>query len=204
MHLPQKILCFPYAKTLLRRIFTTESKWRVTERELIQAGLRQDPKAQQALYELYAPMALGVCRRYLKSEEAAEDVLIETMYKVLTRLAEYKGEGSFEGWVRRIAVNESLMYLRKHKALELTDSLQDFDQPVFNTAAETLTMAEILQALDSLPAGYRAVFNLYVIEGYKHREIADMLGVSINTSKSQLAQAKERMQALLIQRGFAP
>ncbi len=200
----KKIPHFPYAKTTHRCIFTAESKWRVTEQELIQAGLRQDPKAQQALYELYAPVAMGVCRRYLKSEDAAEDVLIETMYKVLTRLADYKGEGSFEGWVRRIAINEALMYLRKHKALEMNDSLQDFDQPVFNAATETLTMAEILQALDCLPAGYRAVFNLYVIEGYKHREIADILGVSINTSKSQLAQAKERMQALLTQRGFAP
>ncbi len=145
---------------------------------------------------------MGICRRYLKSEEDAEDVLVETMFKVLTRVQDFKSEGSFEGWVRRIAVNEALMCLRKNRLLDMTDALQDIDMPEQQSAADQMSMHEILKALDTLPAGYRTVFNLYVVEGYKHREIADMLGVSINTSKSQLALAKERMQEALKKMGF--
>ncbi len=191
-----------YAKAGAKRIFTTESIWRVTEEELIQGCIRQDRKAQQTLYELHAPLVMGICRRYLKSEQDAEDVLVEVMFKVLTRLQDFKSEGSFEGWVRRIAVNESLMFLRKNRLLDQVDALQDYDAPVQNPATADLGMREILEVLDALPHGYRTVFNLYVIEGYKHREIADLLGVSINTSKSQLALAKERMQVMLGRMGF--
>ncbi len=145
---------------------------------------------------------MGICRRYLKSEEDAEDVLVETMYKVLTRLPDFKSEGSFEGWIRRIAVNESLMFLRKNHRLSFNDGLQDHDVPVRSTASDHLGMQDILQALDALPAGYRTVFNLYALEGYKHREIAELLGVSINTSKSQFALAKERMQEALKRLGY--
>lgn len=175
---------------------------RVTEQALIQACIRQERKAQKMLYEQYAPLVMGICRRYLKSEEDAEDTLVETMYKVLAKLAEFKSEGSFEGWIRRIAVNECLMSLRKNQRMSFSEDLQDFDMPTAATVTEQLNMEEILHALDSLPAGYRTVFNLYAVEGYKHREIADMMGISINTSKSQFALAKERMQAILQKRGF--
>ena len=154
------------------------------------------------LYEQYAPLVMGICRRYLKSEEDAEDVLVEAMYKVLSKLAEFKSEGSFEGWVRRIAVNECLMSLRKNQQMKFTESIQDYDMPTTTTVMDHLNMEEILRVLDALPAGYRTVFNLYAIEGYKHREIADLMGISINTSKSQYALAKERMQEILQKRGF--
>lgn len=174
----------------------------MTEDELIQACIDDDRTAQQALYEQFAPLVMGICRRYLKSEEDTEDVLVETMYKVLTRLPDFKGNGSFEGWVRRIAVNEALMFLRKNRKFAFGEELQDHDLPVRSGANERLSMQDILHVLDGLPAGYRTVFNLYAIEGYKHREIAELLGVSINTSKSQFALAKERMQEALRRMGY--
>lgn len=191
-----------YAKERQSGIFTAESSSNVTEEELIQGCIRQDRKAQQALYERFAPLVTGICRRYLKSEEDAEDVLVETMFKVFNRLSDFKGEGSFEGWIRRIAVNEALMFLRKNNRIGTMEALLDFDLPTQTTVVDTLSMNDILHALDQLPDGYRTVFNLYVIEGYKHREIADLLGVSINTSKSQLVMAKERMQKALKKIGF--
>lgn len=191
-----------YAKERQSGIFTAESSSNVTEQELIQGCIRQDRKAQQALYEQFAPLVTGICRRYLKREEDAEDVLVETMFKVFNRLPDFKGEGSFEGWIRRIAVNEALMFLRKNNRIGTSETLLDFDLPTQTTVVDTLSMNDILNALDKLPDGYRTVFNLYVIEGYKHREIADLLGVSINTSKSQLVMAKERMQTALKKIGF--
>ncbi|MEL7378046.1 MAG: sigma-70 family RNA polymerase sigma factor, partial [Bacteroidota bacterium] len=109
-------------------------------------------------------------------------------------------QGSFEGWVRRIMVNEALMKLRKKHALKLASDLEDINPNQFSQAAQIddqLARQDILALLDQLPTGYRTVFNLYVIEGYKHREIADMLGISINTSKSQLIVAKKRLREAL-------
>ena len=141
---------------------------------------------------------LGVCRRYVKNIEEAEDVMLEGFYKVLTRIDSYSGVGSFEGWIRRIMINESLMNLRKNQSLRYTEEIDPgmdlAEQPV---VIESLQAEEILALLDELPEGYRTVFNLYVVEGYKHREIAEELGISINTSKSQLILAKKRMEELL-------
>ena len=169
----------------------------LTETELISACLREDRKAQQALFDRFAPLVLGVCRRYLQRETDAHDALAETMVKVLTKLADYRTEGSFFGWIKKIAVNESLMILRKQKRFDgLTEEHTQtfFADPA---AIASLQMQDIIRAMDQLPAGYRTIFNLYAIEGYKHREIAEMLGISINTSKSQYALAKERLQALI-------
>lgn len=143
----------------------------------------------------------ALCRRYVHDEQTAEDLVAEGFYKALTRLDQYDGRGSFEGWLRRIFVNEALMYLRKQKI-----EWQDADEVpgtrlATSPAVESaLAAQEILSLLDELPPGYRAVFNLYAIEGYKHREIAELLGISINTSKSQLLLARKRLQALLAQR----
>ncbi|MBK7870163.1 MAG: RNA polymerase sigma factor [Saprospiraceae bacterium] len=151
------------------------------------------------LYDQYSPLLYGVCKRYVKTREDAEDVLVEAFFKILTNIHSFKGEGSFEGWMRRITVNEALMFLRKQHNFNLTveinpqiDSELDPVSPVDELAAR-----DILNLLDGLPTGYRTVFNLYAVEGYKHREIAEMLGISINTSKSQLILAKKRLQELL-------
>lgn len=144
----------------------------------------------------------GVCRRYMKSAQDAEDVLVEAFYKVLTKLEQYQGKGSFEGWIRRIVVNEALMFLRKQHNFRFTVELNEADEATPARAAQKLATEDILSLLSQLPTGYRTVFNLYVLEGHKHREIAELLDISINTSKSQLILAKRRMQELLAQHGY--
>ncbi len=167
------------------------------EKDLIRACRKGDRKAQRLLYERYSPIMLGLCRRYVSVLEDAEDVLIEAFYKVFTHIDRFREEGSFEGWIRRIVVNESLMFLRKKHNFRMTVEITDIEMPAMPKIVSQLAEREILNLLDGLPAGYRTVFNLYVIEGYKHREIADMLGISINTSKSQLILAKKKMRELV-------
>ena len=169
----------------------------MTEFELIQRCCQQDAKAQRFLYERYAPKMLGVCRRYISSREDAEDVLVEAMFKVFDNIQAFQSAGSFEGWIRRIVVNEALMFLRKKRLLTVdTDvsELNSIDHATPLSIEHELAAKEILQLLERLPTGYRTVFNLFVIEGYKHIEIAEILNISINTSKSQLILAKERMR----------
>jgi RNA polymerase sigma-70 factor (ECF subfamily) len=173
------------------------------EAAIIAGCVRQDRRAQRALYDRFAPLLFAVVRRYVSSYEDAEDVLAEVFYKIFTHIDGYRAQGSLEGWLRRIAVNESLMFLRKQHALRHAAELDaQVDLADEYTAVEWLAEAEILQLLDQLPQGYRTVFNLYVIEGYKHREIAELLGISINTSKSQLILAKKRLRELLIRAGY--
>ncbi len=159
----------------------------------------QDRRAQQLLFDRYSPNMFGVCKRYVKSREDAEDVLVEGFYKVLTKLEQYSGEGSFEGWIRRIIVNEALMWLRKkHNLVTKVELNNNLDHKTEVTVEDELQAEDILRLLAQLPTGYRTVFNLYVLEGYKHREIAELLGISINTSKSQLILAKKRLGDLVL------
>lgn len=163
-------------------------------------GCRQgDRKAQKALYDRYAPVMLGVCLRYVKTAEDAEDLMIESIMKAMTKIDQYHGEGSFEGWIRRITVNECLMHLRRNNVLQFAQELSPhLDQYTEVTIEHTLMAADLLRLLDLLPPGYRTVFNLYVVEGYKHREIAELLNISINTSKSQFVLARQRMEELVL------
>lgn len=164
---------------------------------LIQACKKQDRKAQKLLYERLAPELFGVCKRYIRKREDAEDVLVEAFFKILGNIGSFKGEGSFKGWARRIVVNECLMFLRRRDEFRFDIGIEDWDVPIPENFSSALTAQDILNQLDRLAPGYRTIFNLYVIEGYKHREIAEMLGISINTSKSQLILARKRMQELL-------
>ena len=169
----------------------------MTEKELITACKKGDRKAQKALYDRYAPVLLGIARRYVKNTEDAEDVLVEGFFKIMTKLDMYSGNGSFEGWMKRIVVNESLMFLRKRGSFKADVELENVDAKDDTNIEDDLLASDILNVLDDLPTGYRTVFNMYVIEGYKHREIAEILNISINTSKSQLILAKKKMQVLL-------
>lgn len=164
---------------------------------MIQGCKRQDRSAQKALYERYAPMFFALCKRYVKTNEDAEDVMVEGFYKIMTRIDQYSHEGNFEGWMRRIMINESLMFLRKANTQPYTEEIVNLEQPDNYSVVEELAANDILRLLDKLPDGYRTIFNLYVLEGLKHREIAELLGISINTSKSQLVLAKKRMQELM-------
>ena len=142
---------------------------------------------------------LGVCRQYIKDIHFAEDVMIDGFVKVFKNLRSFRFEGSFEGWIRRILVNESLMWLRKRHNFNISIESSNIEIKTTITAQDKLQEQDILKLLDKLPIGYRTVFNLYVIEGYKHREIAEILGVSINTSKSQLILAKKRLKSMIEQ-----
>lgn len=173
----------------------------MTEFDIIQLCQQQDPKAQKLLYDRYAPKMYGVCRRYVPNKEDAEDVLVEGMFKVFDNIESFQSMGSFEGWIRRIMVNEALMFLRKKRLLTVdTDAAElntlELSHPL--SIEHELAAQDILKLLEQLPTGYRTIFNLYVIEGYKHIEIADMLGISINTSKSQLILAKEKLKKLML------
>lgn len=177
--------------------FVSENDAMNTE-ELLLRLRDQDRAAQKWLYERYSPLMFSVCRRYLRTREDAEEALVSGFFKVLSQVDGFSGTGSFEGWMRRIMVNECLMMLRKYQPLDFPgDELQILDQPdSFNIEAD-ISAREIIEVLDQLPPGYRTVFNMYVLEGFKHIEIAEMLGISINTSKSQLILAKEKLRALL-------
>jgi len=169
----------------------------MTEDSLIQACKKADPAAQKQLYDTYGPRLFGLVRRYMKRYEEAEDVFIEGMFKIMTSIKQFEGKGSFEGWMKRIMVNQALMQLRKNKNFRMTIELSNIQLATKITVEDTLAKDEIIKAMNELPTGYRTVFNLYVIEGYKHREIAEMLGISINTSKSQLILAKKRLGEII-------
>ncbi|MBK7407355.1 MAG: RNA polymerase sigma factor [Saprospirales bacterium] len=169
----------------------------MTDTELIQGCRKEDREAQKLLYERYAPRFFALCKRYVKTNEDAEDVLVEGFFKIMTRIDQYTGEGNFEGWMRRIMVNESLMFLRKANTQPYTEEIVNLEYSDNYNVVDELAAQDILQLLDQLPDGYRTIFNLYVLEGLKHREIAELLGISINTSKSQLILAKKRMQELM-------
>ena len=173
------------------------------EKELIQRCLKKDRKSQKLIYERYAPTMLGVCRRYVKDEMTAESVMINGFYKAFTKLNQYSNKGPFGGWLRKIMVNESLMELRKKRDFNI--SLENTNVQIGQEAliSEKLAEEDILKLLDLLPTGYRTVFNLYVIEGYSHKEIAEQMQISENTSKSQLIKARKRLKSYLKQLNIA-
>lgn len=169
----------------------------VTDQELVQACKKGNPKAQKELYDRYAPRMFALCKRYLPVTEEAEDALLEGFFKVFSHIEQYDGSGNFEGWMRRIMINQALMKIRKKHALKNAVKPDGDLKDNSVSIQQQLEAEDILKLLDHLPEGYRTVFNLYAIEGYKHREIAEMLGISINTSKSQLILARKKLRHLL-------
>jgi RNA polymerase sigma-70 factor (ECF subfamily) len=188
--------------TLVVYIFVRQRKLKIglkiiklhtNQASLIQKAIHQNREAQKQLFDLHSPKMLGVCRQYVKDLHHAEDLLLQGFLKVFTNLASFKNEGSFEGWIRRIMVNTCISYLRKKNLIDVSD--EDF---IFNVAAtdnlESTTVDDLQKLIDALPEGYRMVFNLFDIEGYKHAEIAKKMGVSESTSKTQLFKARKLLQ----------
>lgn len=162
--------------------------------QLIADAIQQKREAQQELYELYAPKMLGVCRQYVKDLHHAEDLMLSGFLKVFTNLSKFKNEGSFEGWIRRIMVNTCISYLRKKNPVQLSDEEYVFNKQAINSLENT-ELNDIQKLIDALPTGYKMVFNLYAVEGYKHAEIAKELNITESTSKSQLFKARKWLQA---------
>lgn len=173
--------------------FNQEDKW-------VKACQKGDGAAQRQVYEKYARKMLGVCLRYVRDEFEAEEILISGFMKVFDKISQFKGEGSFEGWVRKIMVNEALGYLRRTKSIYLETDLEKADyEPDYQSLGNQLEEEDLLRMIQQLPSGYQTVFNLYAIEGYSHKEIGEMLGISENTSKSQLSRARNLLQHYLIE-----
>lgn len=163
------------------------------ETKLISLAIDNNRQAQQQLYLQFSSKMLGVCRQYIKDIHQAEDVMITAFMKVFVHLKNFENKGSFEGWIRRIMVNECISYLRANKKINYIEE-ENFVKESCNTLEDSLTVEEIQTLIDTLPEGYKMVFNLYAIEGYKHQEIAKILHISEGTSKSQLSHARKMLQ----------
>jgi RNA polymerase sigma-70 factor (ECF subfamily) len=160
--------------------------------QLIERCKAGERKAQELLYKQFAAKMLAVCMRYATDRMEAEDMLQNGFIKVFQKAGDFRGEGSFEGWVRRIMVHSSIEYYRKHhKLLQVVDIDETANEPSVNPVAASNLDARVLMALiQQLSPGYRMVFNLYALEGYSHKEIAAMMGISEGASKSQLSRAR--------------
>ena len=172
------------------------------ESELIKRALKSNREAQHVLFEMYAPKMLSVCRYYIKDLQQAEEAMLNGFFKVFTQLKTFRSEGSFEGWIRRIMVRESISYLRsQHSFEQLEEDVSDVveaENLETNLIESELNVAHIQQLIDQLPEGYRAVFMMYAIEGYKHYEIAELLNITEGTSKSQLFKARKLLQQQVV------
>lgn len=153
---------------------------------------------QQELYERFAPKMYGVCLRYAANAEEAEDILQEGFIKVFNKISSFRGEGSFEGWIRRIFVNTAIEQFRKKTYLQpITETEENTVEGKYLSVLDSLAEKDIIQMVQQLSPGYRTVFNMYVVEGYTHKQIAEALGISEGTSKSQLSRAKLILQDLV-------
>lgn len=166
------------------------------EKTLLAACLKGQPEAQRQLYERYKTPMYRLCLRYAADATEAEDMLQEGFIRVFSDLPQFRGEGALGGWIRQVVLRSALQFLRKRLRQGAWVSEEHIpEQPAPDTASETQDEAQrIVQLLQKLPEGYRAVFNLFVIEEFSHKEIAEMLGISENTSKTQLFKAKAMLR----------
>ena len=171
----------------------------VTEKELIKGCIQEDQYHQQELFRRYAGKMLVVCMRYARHEMEAEDILQDAFIKVFDNISKFEFKGSCEGWIRRIVINTALKNYSKKSFKQEQIGLENYpDLPMEPEIYSHLQEEELLRLIAKLPEGYRLVFNLNVIEGYSHKEIADMLGIQESTSRSQLVKARKMLQAMII------
>ncbi len=171
----------------------------MSEKDLIKGCIRDEPGAQKELFQRYAERLFTVCRRYARHRMEAEDMLQDAFIRIINKIHTYKGEGSLERWLRSVTVRTALSYFQKtsfqqdHTGL---DQLQEI--PEFPTILSQMQEEELLELISQLPDGYRVVFNLHAIEGYSHKEIAQILGTGESTSRSQLTKARKMLQTQVI------
>jgi RNA polymerase sigma-70 factor (ECF subfamily) len=170
------------------------------EADIILRCQKNDKKAQKVLYDMYAPVLLGIAMRYVYDKAEGEDILQDAFLKILKNIKQFQGKGSFEGWMKRILVNTAIGNYRKNlKHYHHADimEIRETETAEYTIYDAEFTREELFDVIRSLPDGYRVVFNLYAVEGYKHKEIAEMLGVDIATSKSQFSRARKLIQKKL-------
>ncbi len=178
-----------------------KSNHNISESDLIKGCIEGNKQMQEELYNRFAPKMYAVCLRYANNTDDAQDLLQEGFIKVYKNLHRFRAEGSFEGWIRRVFVNSSIEHFRK-KAIQLSSVSDKEENTIENSdisALDTMAEKDIIRLIQELSPGYRTVFNLYVVEGYSHKEIGEKLGISEGTSKSQLARAKAILQKKVTQ-----
>jgi len=172
----------------------------ITEKELIRLCMRKNASAQKLLYNTYHSVLLGICLRYGKSRDEAEDILQLSMIKIFKNISSYSGKGSFKGWMKRIVVNIAIDNFRKNNKYYYHQDIDEINGKSYfvSEIPDDLEVKDILNTVQQLPNGYRMVFNLYAIEGYSHKEISNKLGISENTSKTQLLKARKSLRKKLL------
>ncbi|OQY00590.1 MAG: hypothetical protein B6I20_08510 [Bacteroidetes bacterium 4572_117] len=175
-----------------------------SQKDIIKGCVEGKTEAQGGLFKEYSKMLFGVCIRYTKDRSAAEDILHEGFIKIFKNIASYKGKGSFEGWMRRIMVNTALeRYRKKFQMYPISE--MDLDSKMnTNVIVSELSAQELLLLIKELPPAYKMVFNLYAIDGYSHKEIGEMLNISVGTSKSNLSRARKILQTKVNQHFIMP
>ncbi len=177
---------------------TPERNHTISENDLLTGCLEGNRLMQEELYRRFSPRMYAVCLRYAGNAEEAEDILQEGFIKVFKKLGSFRSEGSFEGWVRRIFVNTAIEHFRRKRYLmPVTEKEENTIEGKYLSVLDDLAARDIMALVQDLSPGYRTVFNLYVVEGYTHKEIADMMGISEGTSKSQLSRAKVILQDMV-------
>ena len=175
---------------------------KIDDEQLVKKCLEKDPLAQKQLFDSFSRKMMGVCLRYSQSQEEAQDVLQMGFIKVFEKLHMYSSDGSLEGWIRKVIVNTALDNIRKNKKFNDNIELDKVDFQLDNkseTGLEALSAKDLLKIIQEMPPGFRTVFNLYAIEGYSHKEIAEQLGVTVSTSKSQYSRARVYLQKIIIE-----
>ena len=179
---------------------TPERNQIFSESDLIVGCLQGNRRMQEELYRRFSPRMYAVCLRYAGNAEEAEDILQEGFIKVFKKLDSFRSEGSFEGWMRRIFVNTAIEHFRRKRyMMPVTEREENTFEGKYLSVLDDLAAMDIMALVQELSPGYRTVFNMYVVEGYTHKEIADMLGISEGTSKSQLSRAKVILQDMVKQ-----
>ncbi len=176
----------------------------MTDKKLIKKCTEGDLLAQKAFYEKFAGKMLGVALRYMNGTDEAHDVLQDSFIKVFKNLPHYQNKGSLEGWIRRIVVNTSLDQIRKNKKYMDHVEVDNVSYLLEDTSFihEELEAEDLLKIINKLPVGYRVVFNLFAIEGYAHKEIAEQLNITESTSKSQYSRARKILRSILIKNEY--
>ena len=174
------------------------------EKQLIDGCINGDRRAQKALYDKFSRRMMAVCLRYVKDMEDARDLMQEGFIKLYTNIGKFAGEGSFEGWVRKIFVNCALERLRQNDILKNADDINDMNYADIpdESAATHMSSEEIMRYVRALPDGFRTVFNLFAIEGYSHKEIGEELNISESTSRSQYMRARKMLQKMIVKNEF--
>ncbi|MBT3648297.1 MAG: RNA polymerase sigma factor [Flavobacteriales bacterium] len=174
----------------------------MTDDELIDKCLEGDQRAQKALFDRFSGKMMAVCYRYAGDNESAEDILQDGFVKVFKHLGAFKREGSFEGWIRRTMVNTSLDFLRKANKMKLDTDISEAEYLAGDDekSVSKLRVEEMMKLIEEMPPGYRTVFNMFAIEGYSHQEIAEQLGVTESTSKTQFRKARTYLMNIIVER----